>query len=146
MRASSSGKRVTMCSSSTTQDGGDGVHPAATSHRLTLNDSPAPEERLLHPAHNMHTTYAIVWYILYIPVTLSFFKRISCSICPNTRIQPPYLCRGYVALHCPQQVETFVLDYDENSLITIFDQTSGFMFVYKGVEVRQRNRTPNNVD
>lgn len=60
----------------------------------------------------------------------------------TTLPRPGALC---TALHCPQQVEKIVLDYDDESLITIFDQTAGTKTVYEGAEVRQRTRTPNKL-
>lgn len=46
------------------------------------------------------------------------------------------------AILCAQQVDTLLLDYDEDSVITSYNQTSGSKKVYEGVEVPQRNRTP----
>ena len=39
------------------------------------------------------------------------------------------------------QVDKILLDYDEKSVVTIFDQTKDEKQVFTGVEVRQRNRT-----
>lgn len=44
------------------------------------------------------------------------------------------------------QLDKILLDYDENSIITTYDQTKDEQQTYNGVEVRQRNRTPNKLD
>lgn len=44
------------------------------------------------------------------------------------------------------QLDKILLDYDENSVITTYDQTADEKQTYEGVEVRQRNRTQNKLD
>ena len=46
----------------------------------------------------------------------------------------------YAFFACPQ-VDTILLDYDENSVIITYDQKINEQRTYKGVEVRQRNRS-----
>ena len=75
---------------------------------------------------------------LYIPLHSTFQEHEFLDAQTNGFHRPTSaLCWGCVALHCPQQVEKIVLDYDEKSVITIFNQTSRTKTVYEGAEVRQ---------